>query len=314
MKRCLLMFLLAGAAGCQSPQLATDLSLHSLAPFDRLNQAERAKADHYWQLAHDDDWLTGIWLDDVDTACALYSLIEKHGDSYQATNYYPRYTVTWWTGKIDKHDNQVDIWDYEIVNDRFVLPKSPSGSLFFEKPDRLCSRDNREYGKHLVKDPAELAELAGHPFITGEPYLSKKIAQAKRHRAVTEHYDALINQSSLLQGLGDISELAIVKQESLDQDHYILFQVFGGFPPSSGENGAVENIGYYWVHLTKKDRWGIAEEWMFTRANAGCGHTANRQGGFDFVIDNFATGQQETAKMINLRTKPRETGSRPLEH
>ena len=312
MKLWLLMFLLAWVAGCQSPQLAKNLSLRSLAPFDRLNQAERAKADHYWQLAHDDDWLTGIWLDDTDDAMALYTLIEKHGDSYQATNYYPRYTVTWWTGKIDKHDNQVDIWNYEIFNDQLVLPKTPSGSLRFEKPDRLCSRDNREYDKHLVRDLAKIAELADHPFMTGEPYLSNKIAQAKQYRAMTEHYDALIEQSSLLQGLGDISELAIIKQETLDQNHYILFQISGGFPPRSGENGAVEDIGYYWVHLTKKDRWEIAEEWLFTRTNAGCGHTTNRQGGFEFIIDNFATGRQETAEMVNLRTKPRETGSRSL--
>ncbi len=304
MKRCLLMLLLA-TAGCQSPQLAKDLSFHSLAPF----QAECAKADHYWQLAHDDDWLTGIWLDDTDAACALYTLIEKHGDSYQATTYYPRYTITRWIGKIDKHGNQVDIWNYEIVNDQFALPKSPSGSLLFEKPDRLRSKDNREHRKHLVKDPAELAELAGHRFTTGEPYLSRKIAQAKQHRTVTEHYDALLEQSSLLQGLGDISDLAIIKQETLDQDHYILFEISGGPPPRSGPDGCTGNNG---VHLVKKNQWEIAEEWLFTRTDAGWSHSANGQGGFDLVIDNFAAGQQETAKMINLKTKPSEIRSSPL--
>jgi hypothetical protein len=303
------MFLLAGVAGCQSPPLAKDLSLHSPAPFDRLKQAERTKANHYWQLAHDNDWLTGIWLDDTDAAMSLYTLIEKCGDSYQATNYYPRDTITWWTGKIDKYSNQVDIWNYEIVNDRFVLPKSPSGSLFFEKPDRLCARDNREYGKHLVKDPAELAELAGHPFTTGQPYLSKEIAQAKQHRAVTEHYDALVEQSSLLKGLGDISDLAIIKQETLDQDHYILFQISGGFPPRGGENGAVEDNGYYWVHLTKKGSWKIAEEWLLVRNSSTMEILCreNDQGGFLFTAASMVRQSEkksENAEMANLRTKP----------
>jgi hypothetical protein len=146
-------------------------------PFAGLDRKQRILAEKYLKMAEDDDWLTGIWLYDSDESMKLYTLFEKTADGYRVSNYYPRYPVTWWTGKVEKSADRIKIWNYRIVGEKFVLPDAPTDIMYF-KNGILILREDRYYKTmRPVKDKTEIARLAKWSFISGEKYLKEQITK-----------------------------------------------------------------------------------------------------------------------------------------
>jgi hypothetical protein len=228
----------------------------------------RAVAEKYLALANDDDWLTGVWLYLSDDAMTLYTLFEKDGEHYRATNYYRRYTITWWTARVEKGQDHIRIWDYAIDHDRLVVRDDPS-QIFYLQDGKLKTSVNIYYSTmRPVTDHSELTALATRPFTTGRAYLERQLETHRRLREVTDFYDVIIASPTLKQS-DPVWDLDIVAQEITDDDAYLLTRISQVPPWHSGAKGAAVWDGYYWVHLHRHlDRWFITSDWLFTDSSS----------------------------------------------
>lgn len=304
--------LLLTAMDSSASEPSTNPAIRSKDPLAALAPMAQRQVAHYLQLANDQDAVTGLWREEGgDDASPLYTLIERQNGQYQVSNHYPRRTVTWWTGKVEVHGGRVDLWNYRIIGGQLSLPDHPTQILDFDGNGQLAYRKPLERHLHLVKDKEELAELATVRFTTGQSYLEAKLAETRKHRKTTPHYDLIESAPAI--GGQDIHDLEVVGEESDAENHYALFRIALSFPPGSGANGCIEERGYYWVHLVKKDQWEIAEDWRFTRSQDRDGaeaiHAQDGQGGFEFHTEKIAgertpQDKRECFEMSNLRTKP----------
>jgi hypothetical protein len=238
------------------------------AAFSHLDGPERARAVQFLHAARDDDWLTGLWRWDSDDAMTLYTVFEKTPYGYEVSHYCRRYPVTWWTARIEREDDRVKLWNYRISGDGLVLPDRPDQVLRHHE-GRLISQDReRCYADAgFVEDPAELARLADCEFVTGEDHLRKRLARARRLRAVTEHYDLLAGGPRL--GRAEpVRDLKEVRRVEADGVEFLLLRIELGRPSRSGPGGASVWRGYYWVHLARDAErgWRIEEEWLLAES------------------------------------------------
>lgn len=230
--------------------------------------AEQTKAERYKyfkELQNDDDWLTGVWIYESDSAMSLFSLFEKSNEGYTVKNYYPRYTITWWTGKVDKRKDKILTWNYEIIDGKLQIPKKPSDIEIYKNSKLTSSKDTYYKVRYPVMDDAELKWLSGVEFTTGQGFIEAELEKTLTLKNSMPHYQVLIASKKLKSG-GDLKSFHIENLNVLDKDKYYLAGVTTGWPPRSGHCGASENTGYYWVHLTSNSgKWVIKDEWIKTK-------------------------------------------------
>ncbi len=228
------------------------------------------------ELANDDDWLTGVWEYGSDSAMALYSLFEKNESGYKVSNYFPRYSVSWWTGKIVKTENSLETWNYEIVGNSIQLSQIPTdieihqnGTLISSKKDNYPQFTNYYQRRYLITDPYQLGNLSLNHFITGEASLREDLDRIIKINKVIPHYDE-ISKSKGLKDSAHIKEIKEIKSIINAKEKIYLTEIVTGRYPQSGYCGASTDFGHYWVHLKKHgEKWQIENELMLVANDCG---------------------------------------------
>ena len=240
--------------------------LSTLVVANDTQESKSEKYEYFKKLSNDDDWLTGIWVYESDSAMTLYTLFEKTENGYSVKNFYPRYSVTWWTGKVKKNKNKVSTWNYEIIDGRLQLTNKPTDIETYKNGKLLSSKIDEYYNtRYPVKDENEFRYLSGVSFITGKKFLETKLKNNLYLKKSIPRNEVLLN-SKTLRSDGDIKTFYIEESQITELDEYYLAGVTLGWPPRSGYCGASEDTGYYWVHLNSSEgKWKIVDEWILTK-------------------------------------------------